>query len=93
MIDFINEKILPECHDNDYWFSYGRYMMNDIIKLISKWRIGKSINIEMNPQVINGVLYMNGEHLGRIEPKAAKTVFDERSYYIEGKILARQEVY
>lgn len=93
MIDFINEKILPQCKDNDYWFYYGRQMVYDTIKLISKWRIGKNINIEMNPQVIDGDLYMNGDFLGRIEPKAPKAAFDEKSYYIEGKILERQEMY
>lgn len=93
MIDFINEKILPQCKDNDHWFSYGRQMMNDIIRLISKWRHGKSINIEMIPEVVDGNLYINGDFLGRIEPKAARPVFDETAYYLEGKILARQEIY
>ena len=91
MIDFINNEILPQCKDNGHWLSYGRQMMNDIIKLISKWRIGKSINIKMHPVVIDGALFINGDFLGRIEPKAPRPAFDERAYYIEGKILARQE--
>ena len=90
-IDFINEKVLPQCKDLDHWHCYGRQMIKDIIKLISKWRIGKPINIEMKPVVIDGALFMNGDFLGRIEPKAARPAFDERAYYIEGRILARQE--
>ena len=93
-IDFINEKILPQWKDDDfYWLHNGREVMKKLIKMIAKWRHGKNINIEMNPVVIDGVLYINGDCLGRFAPKAARPPFDERAYYIEGRILARQEVY
>lgn len=93
MIDYINNNILPQCHDKDYWFSYGREMMKEIIKKISGWRLGKNINIEMISRVDDGVLYINGDCLGRIEPKATRAAFNEESYCTEGKILARQEQY
>jgi hypothetical protein len=91
MIDFINDEILPQCKNNDYWFSFGREMMKDIIRKISNYRIGKNINMEMKADVIDGVLYINNDCLGRIEPKTPKKPFDEISYNIEGRILARQE--
>lgn len=91
MIDFINKEILPKCNDTSYWQLYGRIMMKDILQKISKYRIGKNINMEMKADVIDGVLYINNDCLGRIEPKTPKKPFNEESYYIEGCILARQE--
>ena len=41
-------------------------------------------------KVDDGCLYANGDFLGRVVP-APSGAFDEKSYYAEGRILARQE--
>lgn len=41
----------------------------------------------------NGVLVINGKNIGRVDRLPLKAPFDEQAYYIEGRILARQETY
>ena len=36
----------------------------------------------------NGVLVIDGNNIERVAPLPPKCIFDEESYYIEGKILA-----
>jgi len=88
MIDFVNDKVLPDAEISfDDWFYNGKEIFWDIIKAISKWRIGKNINIEMNARVIDGDLFINGEFVKRVASKLPRKSFDERSYYYEGKCL------
>ena len=83
IINFCNEKIFPQCE----LFALDINGMQDCIKIISKYRIGKHADIEMNPLVKNGFLYMNGEPLGRIARKDTCVSFSDEAYYYEGKIL------
>lgn len=39
-----------------------------------------------------GILTINGINAGRVDHLPKKVQFDEYSYYMEGKILARQEI-
>ncbi len=43
-------------------------------------------------QINNGVLVINNSTIERVEP-LHKVLFDEEAYYLEGKILARAELY
>lgn len=44
---------------------------------------------KMELLIDNGVLVIDGKYIERIAALPKKTTFDEESYYIEGKILAR----
>lgn len=92
-ITFINEKILPTAEIEDwYWLAYGKEVVRNCIKAITKWRMGKDPNIEMNGAIIDGVLYLNGEPVKRVAPKLPRVKFSEEEYVLEGKILARSEL-
>lgn len=87
LIAFANTNVFPQVENNVLDIDG----MKEAIRLISKWRIGKPINIKTNAKVNDGFLFMNGEPLGRIAAKAPTPVFNEYEYYMEGRILARQE--
>ena len=87
LIVFANVNVFPQVENNMLDIDG----MKEAIRLISKWRIGKPINIKMDAKVNDGFLFMNGEPLGRIAAKAPTSAFNEYEYYMEGRILARQE--
>ena len=87
LIAFANANVFPQVENNMLDIDG----MKEAIRLISKWRIGKSVNVKMNAKVNDGFLFMNGEPLGRIAVKVPKLTFNEYEYYMEGRILARQE--
>lgn len=87
LIAFANANVFPQVENNMLDIDG----MKEAIKLISKWRIGKPVNIKMSAKVNDGFLFMNGEPLGRIAAKVPKLTFNEYEYYMEGRILARQE--
>lgn len=87
IINFCNEKIFTQCNSA----LLDAHGMRDAVKLVQKWRIGKSKNVVMTPCVVDGFLYMNGTPCGRITPKEPRPAFSEYSYYIEGRILSRAE--
>lgn len=43
--------------------------------------------------VVNGVLYLNNSEVARICEKDIKKPFNAEGYYLEGRILAQQEIY
>lgn len=87
LIAFANANVFPQVENNMLDIDG----MKEAIRLISKWRIGKSVNTKMDAKVNDGFLFMNGEPLGRIAAKVPKSAFNEYEYYMEGRILARQE--
>lgn len=98
IINFVNNDILSQIDSGITWhdmFVSGR----ELIKLVSDYRsrqieAGKArIDDKYTAKVIDGYLYINNEPIARIAPKTPKISFDEYSYYIEGRILARQEAY
>jgi len=91
IIDFVNEKVLPGAEiDNGDWFYNGKDIFRNIIKAIEKWRIGKNTHIEMDAEIIDGALYINGESVKRVASKLPRMAHDEEAAYWEGRILARQ---
>ena len=62
-IRFMNAEICPKV---DFRVQID---FKECIRLIERWRIGKPIDVKMNPFVDDGFLYMNGEPLGRIAAK------------------------
>lgn len=101
VIDFCNKNIFPQVK-----FPASHYMdCFDVVKIVSRWRIGKQMNIEMVAKVVDGFLYINDNPLGRIAPKMAtvnyrpsyngncwtKTAYNSSAAYWEGLILERQE--
>ena len=88
-IDYINKNILPQidfmnpCTAKD--------IVDDAIRLIEKWRIGKPVNVEMHAIVDDGFLYMNGKPLGRIAAKMPKLVCSEYGYYLEGRCIRDED--
>ena len=87
LIAFANANVFPQVESNMLDIDG----MKEAIRLISKWRIGKPVNIKMNAKVNDGFLFMNGEPLGRIAAKVPKLNLGNESLYWEGRILARQE--
>lgn len=64
----------------------------EVLKMVSDWRKGKPIDIKMTARVDDGFLFINEEPVGRIASKLPRDhYFSEQGYYIEQKILARQE--
>lgn len=45
-----------------------------------------------NYELKNGALFINNNFIKRVEPLPPRVAFDEVAYYIEGKILAQNEV-
>ena len=84
IIDFCNNEIFPQV---DYRL-IDLSGMRETINLVSRWRIGKPSNVDMQPKVVNGYLFMNGDPLGRIASAPSRFCCDEKSLFYEGKILA-----
>ena len=84
-IRFIRENIFPQIDFRNP--THLKDIMADSVRLIERWRIGKPIDIEMNAIVDDGVLYMNGDLLGRIAAKMPKMVCSEWGYYMEGRCI------
>ena len=80
-IAFMNAEICPQV---DFRVQID---FKECIRLIERWRIGKPIDIKMNPFVDDGFLFMNGEPLGRIAAKMPKMVCSEWGYYLEGRCI------
>jgi len=92
MIDFVNYNVLPDAEIPDFeWLAHGREIFIDICKAISKWRIGKPIDIDMDAHVYDGVLWINGKAIKRVSAKMPRQAWSEAAHYWEGRILARQE--
>ena len=96
MIDFINNDILTQI--NSAWTWHDMFVSaKDLVKLVSDYRSSQikagtaKIDDVLNAKVIDGYLYINNTPIDRIAPKDPRPNFDEYSYYIEGRILARQE--
>lgn len=95
IIDFINNDILPQI--NPCWTWSETISAKELIKLVSDFRSAQikagiaRIDDKLTAKVTNGFLYINDKPIKRIAPLDPKPAFNERSYYIEGHILARQE--
>lgn len=88
IIDFCNKNIFTQIDSAvsqflDCW---------EVVRMVSRWRIGKPVNVPMVARVDDGFLFMNDEPVGRIAPKAPRT-YNAGADYWEGCILARQEAY
>lgn len=91
VIDFVRSDIFPKVNisqDMD---------CKEVIKTVIEWRrnaiktgliTGRE---EMTAEVNDGFLFICGHPVGRIASKMPSTNFDEMSYYVEGRILARTE--
>lgn len=88
MIDFINKEVLPGAEITDWeWIRYGSEIVEDIIDAISKWRIGKPINVKMECKIRDGVLYINGNSVRRVACRLPRVPFNEAEYYWEGRCI------
>lgn len=91
----VNGQILPQINSAYTWRDIipGK----ELIKLIIDFRhnqikSGKArIDDTLTAKVIDGYLYINDIPIKRIAPKDPRPAYNEAAYYIEGKILARQE--
>ena len=88
LIAFANANVFPQVENNMLDIDG----MKEAIRLISKWRIGKPVNIKMDATVDDGYLLLNGDPVGRIAPKAPKVGYSAEAEYWERRILARQEM-
>lgn len=91
VIDFVRAEIFPKVdirQDMD---------CKETIKTVIEWRrnaiktgliTGRE---EMTATVDDGFLFICGHPVGRIASKMPTANFDEMSYYVEGRILARTE--
>lgn len=67
---------------------------NELLKAVMEYKRKHQVflgNIK-DIKVTNGVLYLDGEMIIRVCDKPVKT-YNEESYYWEGKILKRDEIY
>lgn len=86
LLNFCKEKIFPQLAPT------AEVDTLEVVKIVSRWRLGRSLYVAMVPVVRDGVLYMNGEALARIAPKDPRPAWTARGYAMEGKILAQQEM-
>lgn len=91
VIDFVRSEIFPKVdisQDMD---------CKEVIKTVIEWRRNAiktgliSGREEMTAEVNDGFLSICGHKVGRIASKMPSANFDEMSYYVEGRILARTE--
>lgn len=87
LFNYILADVLPQINEEVRWTAD----IVEIAKKISKWRIGKPVDVKMNAVVEDGALYINGDVIGRIAAKMPRVAYDEGAAYWEGRILARQE--
>lgn len=65
----------------------------ELAKKIECFRRENYFPRDMIAELRDGVLYINGKMVGRITIQDERVPFSETAYYLEGKILERQEVY
>lgn len=91
VIDFVRAEIFPKVdirQDMD---------CKEVIRTIIEWRRNAiktgliSGTEEMTAEVNDGFLSILSHKVGRIASKMPSAKFDEMSYYVEGRILARTE--
>lgn len=87
IIAFCNREIFSQIPLN---VEIGVSGMVETIKAVSRWRIGKDVNIPMTAKVDDGALYLNGEYVARICGRYERVPYSEKAAYYEGRILARQ---
>ena len=87
IIEFCNQNIFNQVNNQVSQF------MNcaEVVKMVSKWRIGKLVSVQMVAKVDDGFLFINGDPVGRIAPKMPRVSYSASADYWEGRILARQE--
>ena len=87
IIEFCNQNIFNQVNNQVSQF------MNcaEVVKMVSKWRIGKLASVQMVAKVDDGFLFINGDPVGRIAPKMPRASYSASAEYWEGRILARQE--
>lgn len=84
IIEFCNQNIFNQVNNQ-----VSQFMdCAEVVKMVSKWRIGKLVNMEMIAKVDDGFLFINGEKVGRIAPKMPKVSYSVSADYWEGRILA-----
>ena len=87
IIEFCNQNIFNQVN-----IQVSQFMnCAEVVKMVSKWRIGKLANMEMIAKVDDGFLFINGDPVGRIAPKMPRVSYSASAEYWEGRILARQE--
>ena len=95
IIAVVNDQILPQVQWDWHYIKSAK----ELVKIISDYRskMIKSgtakITDTITAKVIDGYLYLDNNPITRIAPKDKRPAHDEISYHIEGRILARQEVY
>lgn len=88
MIVFVYENIINQLPPMAKYET--RDTVKDAIRLISIWRHGRPADIKMLPEVIDGVLYINGDLCGRIAPKTAPAYnYSPAADYWENAILEK----
>ena len=80
IIAFCNQHIFPQVIEP---WNMTRQDMIDTVKAVSRYRIGKPINMQMQAEVINNFLYINSEPVTRIAPAPPKPVYSETANYYE----------
>ena len=80
IIAFCNQHIFPKVIEP---WNMNRQDMLDTVKAVSKYRIGKPADLQMQAKVVNNFLYINDEPVTRIAPAPPKAVYSETAYYYE----------
>lgn len=96
IISVVNDQILPQINNNWTWADITP--AKELIKIVQNYRSDciktgtAKINDEIKVTVKNGFLFLDNKPITRVAPKDPPPAFNEYTYYIEGKILARQEI-
>ena len=92
VVEFLEKEVFPQVEFNQWLNVPGE--LADIIKMVREYRMTSNYPKEMNADVKNGFLFINGDPVGRIALRkgAGRSAnYSDKAYYYEGRILARQE--
>ena len=92
------KEIINYCRENIFpfvdWSVWDKGGLMETVKMVCRFRREHGYPKEMHAVVDDGFLIINDVSVGRIARKMNRPFGnDERSYQIEGRILARQENY
>jgi hypothetical protein len=84
IIDIVNKLATLGTLDFDLFKCY-----NTILNYCKETKTKPNNN---NYTLVTGMLQINGKNTKRVDSLPKKIDFDEKAYYLEGRILARQEI-
>ena len=92
IFDFVAKEILPQVEYDQWLHVPGEF--KDIARLVEQYRRNHNYPQELNAEVRNGLLFLNGDPVERIalmKNFGRRNTYTDAAYHYEGRILARGE--